>query len=306
MAQRNFANSRFYSGHVMPVLLDMNFVVTPTNGLGITSLKGPYVQNVFMHTSTTPAAGNVNPATPNIAITNPNPANGTIVVQLQDSYNSLYSYDFSIISPNSGSDVKIDNSAMTAGVAYTITTLGNATAAKWRAIGVPAGVTAAVGVSFIAASDGGAGNTLTSRVQTTATAGSAIMGVELVGNPNLSAFPNISAQGFGSQFIFQCRGNNTFTGNALASHDHNLIIKGGQAASTTNDVAAYAGPILGKEQASDATILGANSAASGGVVGASAGTPAGSVSSAIATPATGSIISLKLLLSNSSITINGE
>jgi hypothetical protein len=70
-----------------------------------------------------------------------------------------------VLAPNSGADVKIDNSAMTAGQLYTITTLGNATAAKWTAIGVPAGVTPAVGVSFIALTNGGAGNVLTSKVQ---------------------------------------------------------------------------------------------------------------------------------------------
>ena len=43
MANRNFANSRMYTGHVMPVLLDCNFVVDSTNGngLGIRNLTGP-------------------------------------------------------------------------------------------------------------------------------------------------------------------------------------------------------------------------------------------------------------------------
>lgn len=208
MANRNFASGgKLYSHHVKPVLVDCNFVVDDSNGLGITSLKGPLVQNVFMHTATTPAAGNSNPATPNVVVTNPNPAAGTIVVQMQDNYNFLFSsLTGQIRSPNSGSDVKIDNSAMTAGVAYVITTLGNATAAKWRAIGVPAGVTAAVGVSFIAASNGGAGNTLTSRVQISAAAGSGIASIEVIGNPNSSIGPAPSAsQGYGASIILQCR-----------------------------------------------------------------------------------------------------
>jgi hypothetical protein len=39
--------------HKKPVLLDCNFIVDPTNGngLGIRSLKGPGIANVFMHTS---------------------------------------------------------------------------------------------------------------------------------------------------------------------------------------------------------------------------------------------------------------
>lgn len=208
MANRNMASAgRMYSMHVKPVLIDCNFIVDDTNGLGINSLKGPLVQNVFMHTAASVAAGNSNPATPNVVVTNPNPAAGTIVVQLQDNYNRMFSLkSASIRSPNSGSDVKIDNSAMTAGVAYTITTLGNATAAKWHAIGVPAGVTPAVGVSFIAASNGGSGDTLTSRVQTSAAAGSGIASIELVGNSDLAIAPSpSSAQGFGAQMILECR-----------------------------------------------------------------------------------------------------
>lgn len=211
MANRNFANSRIYTGHVMPVLIDCNFVVDSTNGngLGIRSLKGPYVQAVYMHTSSTPATGN------------PNPASGTIVVQLQDNYSRSYTGFNAIVSPVSGSDVKIDNSAMTAGVAYIITTLGDASLAKWQAIGVPIGITPAVGVSFIAASNGGAGNTSTSRVQTTAATGSGIASIETVGDPNLSIAPAPSAgQGYGASFILQCH---DYAGALAAPADGSVI-----------------------------------------------------------------------------------
>lgn len=227
MANRNFANSRIYTGHVFPVLLDCNFVVDSTNGngLGIRSLKGPYVQAVYMHTSASPASGN------------PNPASGTIIVQLQDNYSRSYSGFHSIVSPVSGSALKIDNSALTQGVAYIITTLGDATAAAWHALGVPAGITPAVGVSFIAASVGAGSNTSTSRVMATAAAGSVVASIETVGDPNLSIAPDgLQNQGFGAQLILQCRD--------------------------------YAG--------------------------------------AIVAPADGSVISLAMLLSNSSVLINGE
>lgn len=193
MANRNFASGgKLYSMHVMPVLVDCNFTVDNTNPDGISNLKGPLVEQVLMNSAA---------ATPSATI-----ATGTIVVQLQDNFNKLYSFSHAIIAPNSGSDVKIDNSAMTAGVAYTITTLGNATAAKWHAIGVPAGVTPAVGVSFIALSNGGAGNTLTSRVQATVATGSSVASIELVGNPDMSIAPLASAdQGFGAQMLLQCR-----------------------------------------------------------------------------------------------------
>lgn len=195
MANRNMASGgKIYSMHVMPVLIDCNFSVLNTNADGITGLKGPLVSAVFMNTSATPSTGN------------PNPAAGTIVVRLSDNYSRYFTLSRAMIqSPSSGSDVKIDNTAMTAGVAYTITTLGDATRAKWTAIGVPAGVTPAVGVSFIAASNGSTGNTLTSRVQAAATNGSTVASIEIVGDPNLSISPAPNLQTYAGQIILQCR-----------------------------------------------------------------------------------------------------
>lgn len=77
----------------------------------------------------------------------------------------------------------------------------------------------------------------------------------------------------------------THTGPAhthTANHAHDLLVKGGQAASTTNNVAHYGTDILGKEAATDATITGADSATKGGVLSASV------TSSSSGTGATGS------------------
>lgn len=210
MANRNWASGgKIYSMHVKPVLLDCNFIVDSTNGngLGIRSLKGPCIQNVFMHTSATPAAGN------------PNPAPGTIVVRLADNYNRLFSGFSAIVSPLSGSPLQIDSvsAALTPGVAYTITTLGNATPAQWLALGVPAGVTPAVGVSFIALVSG-SGAASTARVMATAAAGSGIDHVEQVGDANLSLAPNRLVQpGFGAQIILECYKNGVKTAPANGS-----------------------------------------------------------------------------------------
>lgn len=195
MANRNYANGgKIFAMHARAMLLDCNFTVDATNSKGITSLKGPMISNVYMHTSTTPAAGN------------PNPANGTIVVQFQDNFNARFSGNFQIIAPGSGSDVKIDNSALTAGVAYTISILGNSTAAAWHLLGVPAGITPAVGVSFIAASVGAGANSSSSRVQASAAAGSGVASIELIGQPNLLLAPDPTInQGYGASMIFQCR-----------------------------------------------------------------------------------------------------
>lgn len=194
MSNRNYIGSRIYTGHAMPVMLDCNFTVTPSNAAGITNLVGAYVKNVFMNSSS-PGGGN------------PDPVNGTIVVQLNDIYSRIYAVELcGATAPASGSDIKIDDSAMTAGTAYTITTLGDASLAKWRAIGVPVGITPAVGVTFIAASNGGAGDVLTSRVQASAAAGTGVASVEMLGNPQLLITPSATAgQSYGSSIILQCR-----------------------------------------------------------------------------------------------------
>lgn len=187
----------YYTNISKPSVVHCTFTVAPddTGGLGITSLKSNgYVNNVFMHTTQTPGTNN--------GQTNPNPAAGFIQVQFNNSFNYFVTDFAGFVSPNSGSDVKIDNSALTAGQVYTITTLGNATAAKWLAIGVPAGVTPAVGVSFVALTNGGAGNTLTSRVQVPSVSG--VSSVEVVGNPNvMKSNSNLAANG-GAYVFLQC------------------------------------------------------------------------------------------------------
>lgn len=268
----------------MPVLLDCNFVVDSTNGngLGIRSLKGPYIQNVFMHTTQTPGAGSSNNQTPNTTITNPNPGTGIIVVQFQDNFSRSYSGFNARVPTVSGSAVKIDNSAMTAGQAYIITTLGDATAAKWHAIGVPAGVTPAAGVSFIAASNGGAGNTLTSRVMTVIQTGSGITNIETIGDPNLSISPNILSQGYGASMLLQCFSQST---SAVTS------------ALTMNSYTP-AGTIT---NGSPDTFAGTPAVLTGSIVNSG-----GLTTYAPTAPTDGTVISLSFLLSNSSVLVNGE
>lgn len=66
------------------------------------------------------------------------------------------------------------------------------------------------------------------------------------------------------------------------THAHDLLVKGGQIASTTNDIAHYATDILGKEAATDATITGAASATKGGVISATLAAAAGTQPSTVA------------------------
>jgi hypothetical protein len=172
----------FYAPHVKPVLIDCNFVVDTSNGngLGIRNLKGQGVQNVFMHTTASPGKG------PNGQL-NPNPAVGFALIQLADNYQRYFGGFDGFVSPLSGSSLNVDaiDAALTARKAYVITSVGTSTAADWLALGVPAGVTPAVGVSFIALVTGaGVGS---GTVQ--APAASNIISIEVVGDPNLSLGP---------------------------------------------------------------------------------------------------------------------
>lgn len=193
MANRNWASGgKIYSMHVSPVMIDCNFIVDDTQPAGISNLKGPAVEQVLMHSDA---------ATPSMTL-----QDGTILVRLSDNYNGVFNaVQGSIVLAATGSDVKIDNSAMTAGVPYRISVVGDASLAKWQAIGLPAGVTPAVGVSFIAASNGGSGNVLTSRVQAAITT-STVAAIQLAADPNLTSAPAPSANlAYGAYMILQCR-----------------------------------------------------------------------------------------------------
>ena len=112
---------KFYSMLSKPVLLDCNFVVDSTNGngLGIRSLKGQGVENVFMHTSATPGKG------PN-GLLNPNPASGYAWIQLSYNYRRYYGGAWGFVSPTSGGTLAINGSALTIGNPYIIASIGHA------------------------------------------------------------------------------------------------------------------------------------------------------------------------------------
>jgi hypothetical protein len=134
MANRNWMSNKMYQMEAYPVLLTCNFVVDSTNGngLGIRSLKGGGIKSVYMKTTQPPAAGN------------PNPKTGVILVQLQDNYNKALLGMNAIVSKTDGANTN----STTSGRASVITALGTATLAQWQAVGVPVGVTPAVGVCF--------------------------------------------------------------------------------------------------------------------------------------------------------------
>lgn len=185
MANRWFTQF-FYTLHKKPVLLDCNFIVDSTNGngLGIRSLKGPGISAVYMHTSATP-----DPA-------NPNPAAGYILVKLQDSYQRYFGGFSGQVTPLTGSNL----TATVASVPNVITSLGTASLAQWQAVGLPIGITPAVGVAFIATSSATIGGS--AAVQLVATAGSGIDHIEVVGDTNLALRP-VGVTG-GGYIVLRC------------------------------------------------------------------------------------------------------
>lgn len=306
---RGYGNNgnKLYANVTQPMSTWVNFTVTPTNGLGVTSVKSNgYVNYAFMHTSTTPTASN--------GITNPNPPNGYAMIGLKNNFVHYLGMRWHIDYPATSTST----TSTTAATVYTITALGTATAAQWQAVGLPAWLTPTVGQTFVATASQSIGGSATVGVAGVPN----ISTISVVGNPDTTiASSNISQYG-GAYLVLQFSALTasgtitaaTFTGSALGTHAHDLLIKGGQAASTTNDLAHYATDILGKEAATDATIAGSASATKGGVIAVSAGTPAGTINAqtftntsafAAAAPTTGAIVRLELFYDGSSVSIDG-
>jgi len=164
-----------YSFHPMPVKLDCSFTVDATNANGISGLAGNGIASVYMHTSTTPSAGN------------PNPANGICKVEFSDNYYEMLSLTSSFMSPASGTPILVASAGVVANTTYQITVVGTTTTAGWVSLGLPIGVTPAVGVCFVASATTTA--TGTGAVQVPHANGTGIQSVEVLGNPNLTLNP---------------------------------------------------------------------------------------------------------------------
>lgn len=153
----------------MPVELDVSIPVGASGAVGTTT--GAYISSVTKL------------------------ATGLYQIKLQDNYSGYYMGSAQLQSPVTGSALAINSvaAALTVGQPYQITVVGTNTDAAWRAIGVPAGVTIAVGVSFVATATG-SGAVGTGRVKLVA-AGSGIDKIELIGSPMMSPSPAISVGG---------------------------------------------------------------------------------------------------------------
>lgn len=154
MANRNFTQF-MYTPHKAPVIIDCNIAIGATGAVG--TVKGPGVTSV-----TRLAAGNY-------------------MVKFQDNYYKFYGADHWIQAPLSGTPVA--GGAFITGTVYQIVTMGTTTQAQWVTAGVPAGITAAVGVAFKAAGAGAGTGTVNTLVS------SGIASVEVIGNTSLQLAP---------------------------------------------------------------------------------------------------------------------
>jgi hypothetical protein len=126
---------------------------------------------------------------------------GVYGIVLDDQYNKLMDAVVDII--ETSDTAATIASGLTAAAVYVITTVGDASAADWLKVGVPAGVTPAVGLAFAAAATG-SGNATTARVGAviaTSTANSLTFGL-VGGSPDLALSKMNSG---GSSVFFTCR-----------------------------------------------------------------------------------------------------
>jgi|LakMenEpi03Aug12_release.lakeMendotaPanAssembly.Ray.scaffolds.fasta_scaffold169299_2 hypothetical protein len=166
MANRNWLSNKMYQMQAYPCLVTVSFVVDNTLPNGVNFVKGGGVKAVYMNTTGTPSA------------TNPNPEPGIVMIELQDSYERLLGGFAQVASPLDGATT----TSTVAGQLCVIVSLGTATLAQWRAAGVPAGVTPAVGVAFVPLVSGVIGGS--AAVQGMGTSG--VSHIEACGNGNLS------------------------------------------------------------------------------------------------------------------------
>lgn len=169
MANRNFPSNKLFQFHVMACML--NCKVTFGASGAVASFIGPGIASV----------------------TKIGTGAGTYRIQLQDNYSALYTVDAIFESPNSGTPVA-DGSFAT-GTIYQITAVGTT---NWTAIGLPAGITPAIGQVFAATGAGGAG-TGTASVMTQ----SGISNVEVLGGGTMLA-PVPSSPLLGGFVTVQC------------------------------------------------------------------------------------------------------
>lgn len=123
MANRNFPNNKLYQTAVAPARLDVTITIGASGA--VSSSSGSFLKSV------TKLGGA-----------------GMYRIRFQDNYYRFINMHSSVVAPLSGASVS--GGSFVANTAYRITALGTTTQAQWETAGFPTGITAAVGMSFVA------------------------------------------------------------------------------------------------------------------------------------------------------------
>lgn len=158
------SNSRLYqfmyTKHGKPVIIDCDIPIGATGAVG--TVTGTGISSVARN------------------------AAGVYQINFVDHYNKFLGLNANLWSPNSGSSILVASAGVTSGTSYIITILGTTTTAGWVTLGLPVGVTPAVGVAFKATATTTASGTGAVQVQSV----SGIANVEVLGNPSLTINPS--------------------------------------------------------------------------------------------------------------------
>lgn len=166
MAGRN-QNNRIFNWHVFPVQLDGRVSIGASGAP--TLITSSTVPGSFPAVSQQQSMG-IQSITRLSA--------GRYRIQLSDNYTSLLAFEASFTAPNTGSALNVDASdaALSVGTVYRIVTVGTSTSADWHALGLPSGLTPAVGMTFKAAATGaGTGNGTASAIGVQAAQGVSVL-----------------------------------------------------------------------------------------------------------------------------------
>lgn len=146
------------------------------------------------------------------AVGSPNPAAGIIVVKLGDNYNRYYGGFSGFVGP-----LATSSTSTVANVINVIASLGTSTYAQWLAVGMPPGMTPAVGLAFVATSSAVIGGS--AQCILAAATGSLIDHIETVGDPTLSLgpIPVGGSPNVGSYLYFRCYSETALTAPAAGS-----------------------------------------------------------------------------------------
>lgn len=168
MANRNFPSKFTYSFHLMPVAVDASVNVGASGAPTLNSQLG--IQSITRLSA------------------------GRYRIQLQDNYARLLDFSAIFIAAPTGSAVA--DGSFSVGTVYSIASVGTT---NWASAGLPAGITPAVGVTFKAATVGGAGSGTAQAIGT-----SGIASCELL-TQNSNMLNNQPFQAFAGGFVdFQC------------------------------------------------------------------------------------------------------